>query len=85
MLVFVIAAIHCQGWKVTKTLTMLMLPFYAGSLAQAIVLELPFETCTDKERKRVQHRLLTRIQQLLAQVLGGKHDSQKKTRAQGRY
>ena len=47
MLVFVIAAIHCQGWKLTKTLAMLMLLFYAGFLAQAIVLELPFETCTD--------------------------------------
>jgi len=45
MLVFVIAAIHCQGWKLTKTLAVLMLLFYVGFLIQAIILELPFETC----------------------------------------
>uniref|UniRef100_A0A7S2MHF8 EF-hand domain-containing protein n=1 Tax=Helicotheca tamesis TaxID=374047 RepID=A0A7S2MHF8_9STRA len=45
MLVFIILAIHWQGWKLTKTLAFLMLLFYAGFLVQAIVLELPLETC----------------------------------------
>lgn len=45
MLVFVIAAVHCQGWKLTNTLAALMLLFYFGFLAQAVVRELPFETC----------------------------------------
>jgi len=46
MLVFVVVAIHCQGWKLTKTLGGLMMLFYVGFLVQAIVLELPFEVCT---------------------------------------
>ena len=45
MLVFVIVAVHCQGWKLTKTLGAMMILFYFAFLAQAIVLELPFETC----------------------------------------
>jgi Ca2+/Na+ antiporter len=45
MLVFVVAATHCQGWKLTKTLAVLMLIFYVGFLAMAIVLEPPFEAC----------------------------------------
>ena len=45
MLVFVIGTIHCQGWKLTKMLAALMLWFYFGFLAQAIILEIPFETC----------------------------------------
>jgi len=45
MLLFVIIAVHCQGWKLTKTLGAMMIVFYFGFLAQAIVLELPFETC----------------------------------------
>ena len=45
MLIFVIAAVHCQGWKLTKRLGALMMLFYLGFLVQAIVLELPFETC----------------------------------------
>jgi len=45
MIVFVILAIHCQGWKLTKTLAALMLLFYFGFLAQAVWQELPFETC----------------------------------------
>jgi sodium/potassium/calcium exchanger 2 len=45
MLVFVIAAVHCQGWKLTKTLGAMMIFFYFAFLAQAILLELPFETC----------------------------------------
>lgn len=45
MLVFVIAAVHCQGWKLTKTLGAMMIVFYFAFLAQAILLELPFETC----------------------------------------
>lgn len=46
MLVFVIGAVHCQKWKLTKTLGAMMLVFYVAFLVQAIVLELPFETCT---------------------------------------
>jgi len=45
MLVFVIVAVHCQGWKLTKTLGAMMIIFYFGFLAQAIILELPFQTC----------------------------------------
>lgn len=45
MLVFIIGAIHCQGWKLTKQLGLLMFVFYFAFLAQAIILELPFETC----------------------------------------
>ncbi|EEC51499.1 2-phosphoglycolate phosphatase, partial [Phaeodactylum tricornutum CCAP 1055/1] len=39
MLVFVIAAVHCQGWKLTKTLGAMMIVFYFAFLAQAILLE----------------------------------------------
>ncbi|KAL7565757.1 hypothetical protein ACA910_010197 [Epithemia clementina (nom. ined.)] len=46
MLVFVISAIHCQGWKSTHTLAALMLCFYGAFLAQAIVFELPFDDTT---------------------------------------
>mmetsp|Transcript_564 Transcript_564/g.1065 ORF Transcript_564/g.1065 Transcript_564/m.1065 type:complete len:698 (-) Transcript_564:72-2165(-) len=45
MLVFVVAVIHCQDWKLTKTLAGLMLLFYVGFLGIAIALEIPFETC----------------------------------------
>lgn len=45
MLVFVIVAVHCQGWKLTKTLGGLMILFYFGFLVQAIAVALPFETC----------------------------------------
>jgi len=45
MLVFVIVAVHFQGWKLTKTLGAMMMVFYFGFLAMAVVLELPFETC----------------------------------------
>jgi len=45
MLIFVIAAVHCQGWKLTKTLGGLMILFYVAFLVQAIVMELPFESC----------------------------------------
>ena len=45
MLVFVIVTIHCNGWKLTKTVAAFMLLFYVGFLVQAIWLELPFETC----------------------------------------
>ena len=47
MLVFVIVVIHCQGWKLTKTLAAMMLGFYLAFLAIAIALEIPFETCID--------------------------------------
>jgi Ca2+/Na+ antiporter len=43
MLVFVIAVVHCQGWKLTNTVAILMLVFYFGFLAQAVWQELPFE------------------------------------------
>ncbi|CAJ1946569.1 unnamed protein product [Cylindrotheca closterium] len=42
MLVFVVVTTHLQGWKLTKTLAFLMLMFYFGFLALAILLELPF-------------------------------------------
>ncbi|KAL3939456.1 MAG: hypothetical protein SGBAC_005820 [Bacillariaceae sp.] len=42
MLIFVVTATHLQGWKLTKTLAFLMLMFYFGFLALAIMLELPF-------------------------------------------
>ena len=45
MLIFVIASVHCQGWKLTKTLGGMMLVFYLVFLVQAIILELPFESC----------------------------------------
>jgi len=45
MLVFVIVTIHFQGWKLTKMLAAFMLWFYFAFLAQAIILEIPFETC----------------------------------------
>lgn len=45
MLIFVVIATHCQGWKLTKTLAGLMLLFYFGFLILAIILELPFELC----------------------------------------
>jgi len=47
MLVFVIAAVHCQGWKLTKTLGAMMIAFYVGFLVQAIAFELPFKTCLE--------------------------------------
>ncbi|KAL3916990.1 MAG: hypothetical protein SGILL_004921 [Bacillariaceae sp.] len=46
MLVFVIAAVHCQGWKLTKALGGIMFLFYIGFLVQAIVFALPFEICS---------------------------------------
>ena len=45
MLVFVIAAVHCQGWRLTKTLGGMMFVLYLGFVALTIVLELPFDTC----------------------------------------
>jgi len=36
MLVFIILAIHCQGWKLTKTLGGMMFVFYFAFLGQAI-------------------------------------------------
>jgi len=46
MLVFVIAAIHCQGWKLTKTLGAMMMVFYVLFLVQAILLERDSLGCT---------------------------------------
>jgi sodium/potassium/calcium exchanger 2 len=46
MLVLVIGAIHCQGWKLTKTLGGIMFFLYFAFLVQAVVLALPFEICT---------------------------------------
>ena len=45
MLVVIVLAIHCQGWRLTKLLGGLMFLMYFAFLAVAIVLELPFETC----------------------------------------
>jgi len=43
MLVLVVISIHCQGWKLTKTLGGFMFLFYILFLVQAILLALPFE------------------------------------------
>ena len=45
MIILVIGSIHCQGWRLTKTLGAIMFFFYLAFLAQAVVLELPFKTC----------------------------------------
>ena len=45
MLLLVVGTIHCQGWKLTKVLGAVMITLYFVFLAQAIVLELPFESC----------------------------------------
>lgn len=45
MLIFVMVAVHCQGWKLTRNLAIMMLVFYLGFLALAISLELPLEVC----------------------------------------
>jgi len=45
MIFLVIGAIHCQGWRLTKALGGIMFLFYLVFLVQAIVLELPFESC----------------------------------------
>lgn len=45
MLLVIILAIHCQGWKLTKALGGMMFLMYFAFLAVAIVLELPFEPC----------------------------------------
>ena len=47
MLVFVIAAVHCQGWRLTKRLGVMMFVFYIAFLIQAVVVELPFKTCVN--------------------------------------
>ena len=47
MLVFVIGAVHCQSWKLTKQLGAMMILAYFGSLTMLIVIELPFETCVN--------------------------------------
>jgi len=46
MLVFVIVTVHCQGWKLTKTVAALMLLFYFAFLAMSILLERPFNNTT---------------------------------------
>lgn len=45
MLVLVIAMIHCQKWRLTKTLGAFICLLYFIFLAQAIILELPFKAC----------------------------------------
>jgi len=46
MVVFVIASIHCQGWKLTKSLAGMMIAFYAGFLAYSIYSQLPLMACS---------------------------------------
>jgi len=43
MILLVILAVHCQGWRLTKTLGGFMFVFYLGFLVQAIAFELPFK------------------------------------------
>jgi Ca2+/Na+ antiporter len=45
MLVIVVGAIHCQGWKLTKILGGIMFLLYIAFLVQAVVIELPFDIC----------------------------------------
>jgi Ca2+/Na+ antiporter len=45
MIILVIGAVHCQGWKLTKKLGGIMFVFYIAFLVQAIVQELPFKVC----------------------------------------
>jgi len=45
MLVLVILAIHCQGWRLTNWLGGIMFLLYIGFLVQAIVFALPFKVC----------------------------------------
>jgi sodium/potassium/calcium exchanger 2 len=45
MLVCLVAAIHCQGWVLSKTLGGIMFLLYFAFLVQAVVFELPFEVC----------------------------------------
>lgn len=47
MLVLVIAAIHCQGWRLTKWLGGIMFLLYIAFLVQAVVLEMPYEICIE--------------------------------------
>lgn len=42
MVLMIIITIHCQGWKLTKTVAGIMFILYFAFLAQAIVQELPF-------------------------------------------
>jgi len=46
MVILIIVTIHCAGWKLSKKVGMMMFTFYFLFLAQAIVQELPFQTCT---------------------------------------
>jgi len=43
MVVLIIATIHFSGWKLTKRVAFIMFVLYFAFLAQAIILELPFE------------------------------------------
>lgn len=45
LLLIVIGTIHCQKWRLTKTLGLVMCIFYFGFLALSIGLELPFKPC----------------------------------------
>jgi sodium/potassium/calcium exchanger 2 len=50
MLALVILSVHCQKWRLTKRLGIMMFLLYFGFFAAAIVIELPFETCTPDRR-----------------------------------
>lgn len=45
MIILVIGAVHCQGWRLTKTLGGMMFFFYIIFLVQAIWQETPFKVC----------------------------------------
>lgn len=45
MIALIIFTIHFNGWKLTKSAGIMMFVFYFAFVAQAIVRELPFETC----------------------------------------
>eukprot|EP00586_Coscinodiscus_wailesii_P023077 CAMPEP_0172503128 /NCGR_PEP_ID=MMETSP1066-20121228/166406_1 /TAXON_ID=671091 /ORGANISM="Coscinodiscus wailesii, Strain CCMP2513" /LENGTH=695 /DNA_ID=CAMNT_0013278733 /DNA_START=385 /DNA_END=2472 /DNA_ORIENTATION=- len=48
MVILVIATINFCGWKLSKTVGGIMVLLYLVFLAQAVIRELPFQTCTDE-------------------------------------
>uniref|UniRef100_A0A7S4JC99 EF-hand domain-containing protein n=1 Tax=Odontella aurita TaxID=265563 RepID=A0A7S4JC99_9STRA len=45
MIALIIVTIHLNGWKLTKTAGYMMFVFYVAFVVQAVIRELPFQTC----------------------------------------
>jgi len=45
MVILIISTIHFNGWKLTKSAGTMMFVLYLAFVAQAILRELPFDTC----------------------------------------